>query len=250
MIQYERKRAILEQLRGAQLAHIDDLVETTGASASTVRRDIDALVKSGQVIALRGGAIRLNNRLSELPAATKALINREAKQAIAAAAAALVTDGDTVYIDSGTTTLLMMPLLQSRRIHVITSNTQLLTMTPGEKMRVTILAGDYNASIGSISGSLTERLLGDLYFDKAFVGASGCSAKAGINTFDIREATKKRIVHDNSDEPYVLLDSSKFGKSTLCKALDLDECCVITDAYHELLGAAKSSIIAGSDGAP
>ncbi|HRA75964.1 MAG TPA: DeoR/GlpR family DNA-binding transcription regulator [Propionicimonas sp.] len=251
LIQYERKQLILEQLRGSELAHIEDLVDTTGASPSTVRRDIDALVKSGRVIALRGGAIKLNERPSELPTSAKKLINREAKQAIAAAAAELVNDGDTVYIDSGTTTLQLMPLLRNRRIHVITSNTQIFTMVPGDKIRITILAGDWIAGIGSIAGSLTERLLNDLYFDKAFIGASGCSAKAGINTFDIREATKKRIVQDNSQEPYVLLDSSKFGKSTLCKALDLGETSLITDEYHELLAGAKSYLVAPApDSAP
>ena len=176
MIQYERKQLILEQLRGSEVAHIEELVDTTGASPSTVRRDIDALVKSGKIIALRGGAIKLNDRPSELPTSEKRLINRDAKQAIAAAAAELVHDGDTVYIDSGTTTLQMMPLLRHRRIHVITSNTQIFTMAPGDRVRVTILAGDWIASIGSIAGSLTERLLSELYFDKAFIGASGCGA--------------------------------------------------------------------------
>jgi DeoR family transcriptional regulator, fructose operon transcriptional repressor len=247
MIQYERKQLILEQLRGAELAHIEELVETTGASPSTVRRDIDALIKSGKVIALRGGAVKLNDRPAELPTSAKVLINQEAKQAIAIAAASLVSNGDTVYIDSGTTTLQMMPLLRNRRIHVITSNTQIFTMAPGEKMRITILAGDWIASIGSIAGSLTERLLSELYFDKAFIGASGCSTKAGINTFDIREATKKRIVHDNSQEAYVLLDSSKFGKSTLCKAFELSETRMITDEYNELLAGMKSYIVAGPD---
>jgi DeoR family fructose operon transcriptional repressor len=244
MIQYERKQLILERLQAAGVAHLEELIEGTGASASTIRRDIDALVRSGRVIALRGGAIRLNDRISELPSSEKALINRDAKQAIAETAAGLVNDGDTVYLDSGTTALQLMPLLRNRRIHLITSNTQVLAVTPGEKMRVTILAGDYIASIGSIAGSLTERLLRDLHFDKAFIGASGCSASVGINTFDIREATKKRIVHDNSEQAYVLLDSSKFGKSTLCKALELSEAQVITDQYNELLAGARSYLIA------
>ncbi|MGB7963368.1 MAG: DeoR/GlpR family DNA-binding transcription regulator [Propionicimonas sp.] len=244
MIQYERKRKILEALRSAETVYIDDLVDTTGVSPSTVRRDIDALVKSGQVIALRGGAVRLNERLSELPSKAKALINKDAKVAIAAAAAREVNNGDTIYIDSGTTTLQMMPFLRGRKIQVITSNTQLLNSGFDKRMRITILAGEYLPSIGSIAGSLTERLLKDMFFDKAFIGASGCSAKAGINTFDIREATKKRIVHDNSDESFVLIDSTKFGKSTLFKALELSECALITDRYHELLASARSYQIA------
>lgn len=247
MIQYERRRVILEELRKADIVHIDDLIGATGASPSTVRRDIDALVEAGQAIALRGGAVRLNDRLTELPSTAKALINRAAKQAIAAAAAELVNEGDTVYIDSGTTALEVMRLLTNQRVHVITSNTHALTLVPTDKMRVTVVGGDYIASIGSIAGSLTERILGDLYFDKAFIGANGCSTKAGISTFDIREATKKRIVHDNSEQAYVVIDSSKFGKSTLCKALALQESCLITDAYDDVLAGVQSYIIASPD---
>jgi len=244
MVQYERRQIILEELSRSEVVLITDLVGTLGTSPSTVRRDVDALVKTGQVIALRGGAIRLNDRLAELPTEAKALIRREAKQAIAAAAVARINDGDTVYIDSGTTALQMVPLLRSRRIHIITSNTHVLAITPGERMRVTMLPGEFIANTGSVAGSFTEQLLESLYFDKAFIGASGASLVVGISTFDIREATKKRIVHDHSTEPYVLLDSSKFGKSALCKALDLGECTVITDEYHDLLSHVKASIIA------
>jgi DeoR family fructose operon transcriptional repressor len=244
MIKYERKRLIIEILKKSEIAYIDEIVEASGVSASTVRRDIDSLVKAGQVMALRGGAITLNDRLSELPTAEKALINKDEKTAIAAAAAKLVSDGDTIYLDSGTTTLQMFPFLQGLRLQVITSNTHLLSLVPDAGMRVTILGGDYLPNIGSIAGSMTERLLNDMFFDKAFIGASGCSVKAGISTFDIREAAKKRIVHDNSNESFVLVDKTKFGKSTLHKALDLSECVLIVDEYHELLASAKSYIVA------
>jgi len=250
VVQYERRQLILAELHKSEVVRIADLIDLLGTSPSTVRRDVDAMVRSGQVIALRGGAIRLNDRLAELPTAAKALIRREAKQAIAAAAAAHVNDGDTVYIDAGTTALQTLPLLRSRRIHVITSNTQVLAISPGERMRITMLAGDFIAGTGSVAGSFTERMLESMYFDKAFIGASGASMLVGISTFDVREATKKRIVHDHSAEPFVLLDSSKFGKSALCKALDLSECRVISDEYNDLLAHVKSYIIAGSAASP
>lgn len=244
MKQYERRRLILDQVRAADVSYIDDLVAATGASPSTVRRDVDSMVTSGLVTALRGGAVKANDRLLELPAATKALINKQEKARIAAAAARLVEDGDTIYIDSGTTTLQMMKFLQGRRIHVITSNTHVLAVAHDPNIRITMLAGEFLDDIGSVAGSLTEMLLNDLYFDKSFLGASGCSERAGINTFDIREARKKRIVHDNSRETYVLLDGTKFQTSTLCKALEISECQLITDKFHELLGSARSYIVA------
>ncbi|HET6497794.1 MAG TPA: DeoR/GlpR family DNA-binding transcription regulator [Coriobacteriia bacterium] len=234
----------MDLLRSDEVSYIDELVEATGASPSTIRRDIVSMETSGLVTALRAGAVKANERLLELPASTKALINKNEKAKIAAAAARLVEDGDTIYIDSGTTALQMMQFLQNCRIHVVTSNTHVLAVAHDPKIRITMLAGEFLNDTGSVAGSLTERLLGDFFFDKSFLGASGCSGRAGVNTFDIREATKKRIVHQNSRDCYVLLDSTKFGTSTLCKALEISECRLITDEYHELLAQAKSYIIA------
>lgn len=244
MKQYDRRRAIMDLLHTTEVSYIDDLVEATGASPSTIRRDVGSLEVSGLVTALKGGAVKANNRLLELPAATKALINKKEKARIAAAAARLVQDGDTIYLDSGTTILQMVRFLQGRELHVITSNTDILAVKHDSKIRITMLAGDFLDDIGSVAGSLTEMLLQDFFFDKSFLGASGCSERAGINTFDIREARKKQIVHENSRESYVLVDSTKFGISTLCKALEISECRVITDRYDELLSQARSYTVA------
>jgi len=243
VIRYERKRLIAGLLATSEVAYIADLAKATGASDSTVRRDIDELVAEGKVVALRGGAVRLNQRMTELSTTVKALINKDEKTAIAAAAARQVTDGDTIYIDAGTTALQMIPFLKGLNLQVVTSNTHLLTLLPDPRIRITVLAGDYLANTGSIVGSLTEDLLRRMYFDKAFIGASGVSARSGINTFDVREAMKKQIVHANSDQSFLLVDHTKFGKSSLFQALKPSETVIVTDAYHELLETAKGYLL-------
>jgi DeoR family transcriptional regulator, fructose operon transcriptional repressor len=243
MIRYERKRLIIELLGKSDVAYIADLAEVTGASDSTVRRDIDELVKEGEVVALRGGAVRLNLRMTELPTAGKALINKDEKTAIAAAAARQVSDGESIYIDAGTTALQMIPFLTGLNVQIVTSNTHLLTLVPQPGIRITVLAGDYLADTGSIVGSLTEDMLRRMFFDKAFIGASGVSARSGINTFDVREAMKKQIVHANSDQSFVLVDHTKFGKSSTYEALKPSETVIVTNAYHELLALAKGYIL-------
>lgn len=247
MRQYERHRLILEAIRKHEVVHIDDLIELTGASPSTVRRDVDSLQKSGEVIALRGGAVQLNERFSELPVATKALINQKQKTAIASFAARQVSDGDTIYLDSGTTALQMMQFLRGMRLHVVTSNTYVVNLVPDPKIKVTLLPGEYHADIGSVSGTLTERMLRDFYFDRAFIGGNGCSKEMGISTFNVREAAKKQIVQQNSHEDFVLIDSSKIGRITTCKALELSNCTVITDAPHELLDLVAKTHIAEAE---
>ena len=243
MIRFERKRLIIALLAKSDVTFLADLAEATGASDSTIRRDVDELVKEGEVVALRGGAVRLNKRITELPMVVKAEINRDDKIAIAAAAARHVSDGETIYLDAGTTAVQMLPYLSGLNLHIVTSNTHLLTLVPEPGMTITVLAGDYLASTGSIVGSLTEDLLRRMCFDKAFIGASGVSLRAGVNTFDVREAMKKQIVHANSSESFVLVDHTKFGRSSLHQALPLSEAVIVTNAHHELLSLARDYIL-------
>lgn len=248
MIPFERRRLITELLVSSDVAYIAELAAATGASDSTVRRDIDELVREGEVVALRGGAVRLSRRPSELPTAVKALKNKTEKTAIAAAAARHVDDGDTIYVDAGTTALQMVPYLAGLHLQIVTSNTQLLTLVPDPGIRVTVLAGDYLAETGSIVGSLTEDLLRRMFFDKAFIGASAVSARSGVSTLDVREAMKKQIVHANSDESFVLVDHTKLGNSSVHQAITLSETTIVTNAYHELLASAKSFTLPEPEG--
>jgi DeoR family transcriptional regulator, fructose operon transcriptional repressor len=239
-----RKQLILDHVASGEVVSIDDLIEATGASPSTVRRDIRALEATGQIVSLQGGAIRSEDRATELPAATKSLINRAEKAAIAVAAAAIVRDGDTIYVDSGTTATEFMRALRDVRAHVVTSNTQVLALKPDPKVTITAVGGDFLPDIGSIAGTITDRQLSELYFDKAFIGVTGISESAGVTTFDIREANKKRIVLEHSRETYVLADSSKFGTISVCRAFALQDCAVITDAHADFLAAARDVIVA------
>ena len=91
---------------------------------------------------------------------------------------------------------------------------------------------------------MTDSELENMYFDKAFIGASGFSLEAGINTPDPREAKKKQIVKKNSKETYVLMDSSKSGKSTLCKALELKEVTIICEKETPILLEAGNYLLA------
>lgn len=232
---------------------IDDLVEVMGVSSSTVRRDINNLMDRGKVIALRGGGVQLNGRASELSASAKALLHPAAKAAIARASADLVEDGDVVYLDSGTTALQMVPLLREKHIQLVTSNVQVFPLAEGFQGNIIVLGGDYLPNLGSIVGPMTTSELEQMSFDKAFIGVSGCSKRGGANTFDMREASKKRIIHERTRQPYVLADSSKFGVDTFYKAINLADCHIITETYHELLESAGGYTIAAaadSEGMP
>ena len=111
-------------------------------------------------------------------------------------------------------------------------------------INVIMIGGDVLKSTASIVGSITDNSLKDMFFDKAFIGATGYDLQSGINTPDSREANKKRIVKGNSSEVYVLADSSKSGKRTMCKAMELSECTIITEQKTELLKEHANYILA------
>jgi len=107
-----------------------------------------------------------------------------------------------------------------------------------------VAGGEINITTASIIGITTNNFLKKYYFDKAFIGMSGFSEGAGFNTPDLLEAEKKRIVHHNSTKSYVLADSTKSGKNTLCKVMELEEATIICDKKTSVVEAGNNYIIA------
>lgn len=231
MIPYVRREKIMDELENKQILYIEDLLKIfDGVSESTIRRDLKILEDENYIVLLRGGAVKLKLDSHEIPVGTKKLLNKESKERIAKFAASLVEDDDVIYIDSGTTCSAMVKYIVSKGVRVVTSNIQVLSEVNGTHIEnITIVGGEVNRNLDSISGPLTDSSLRKFNFDKSFLGASGFGLKVGVNTPDFREASKKSIVKMNSNKCYVLADSSKFNKNTLCKAFEIQDCLLITN---------------------
>ena len=115
----------------------------------------------------------------------------------------------------------------------------------GARAKCILIGGELLLSTASLVGPMTDSELENMYFDKSFIGASGFSKEAGVNTPDPREAKKKQIVRKNSREAYVLADSSKSGKSTLCKALDLKDVTIICEKETSILQETGNYLLTG-----
>ena len=126
MHETERHRVILAAVQSRPVATVVDLVEMTGTSEATIRRDIAALDEQGRLRRVRGGAEALNppeqGALMGRPFAVNETINMAAKRAIAQAAASLCRDGEPIIINGGTTTYQMVHFLMDRRMSVFTNS--------------------------------------------------------------------------------------------------------------------------------
>lgn len=148
--------------------------------------------------------------------------NSEAKQALAAAAAALIHDGQTLFVDVGTTTYEFARQLIGRELTVITSSlgvVDLLGASPG--IDLIVLGGDYNREYRCTQGIEVERALGALHIDRAVLGCAGISDKGIVRDTDTRQAAVKRAALRAASSSLLLADASKIPGTGAYSAIDL-----------------------------
>ena len=213
MIVEERRAKIVEMLKYQRALKVSVLTQTFGVSVETIRRDLEFLENAGFLKRVYGGAVR-NGVFGEEPAYDKReVINLDAKKAIAMEAAKLIENGDTVFIDIGTTCLEVAKLLSDRKNLTVLTNSFMIAkeMTDFPGCRVFLLGGELRKGELSVSGFLTSTNINLFNADKAIIGAGGVTLESGITDYHPEEAYVRRVMIDRSKYCVVVTDSSKFG---------------------------------------
>ncbi|MGW3042231.1 DeoR/GlpR family DNA-binding transcription regulator [Kitasatospora sp. NPDC001159] len=215
MSNQERHTLIAQAVRDAGSATVTELAEMTGASEMTIRRDLDTLAAQGVLERFRGGARTLLLRGEEPPFALRAREAVDAKRRIAAEISALIADGETVVLDSGTTCLEVARLLRERPVTVMPLSLQAIHVfgdTPGPATLI-VPGGQPRAAEGALTGPLTLASLAALRFDTAVVGCCGLSAADGLTAYDLDDATVKKAAMAAARRTVVAADAGKLGRT-------------------------------------
>lgn len=206
-----------------------DLSEQLGVSPATVRRDLLRLEEEGLLTRVHGGAVADEG---DQPFAEVAEVRVTQKDAIAARAAALVADGQSVLLDIGTTAYRLARQLHGRRLTVITSNLVVYEeLADDEDIELVLLGGVVRREYRSLVGFLTEDNLRQLHADWLFLGTSGVRPGGQVMDTTVVEVPVKRAMIKASDKAVLLADAAKFpgtGMAKVCGPEDLDM--VVTDA--------------------
>ncbi|ALE73355.1 Transcriptional repressor of the fructose operon, DeoR family [Pseudonocardia sp. Ae168_Ps1] len=246
LIPEQRRQEILRLLRQSQVLSFNQLTEQLGVSHMTVRRDVEALAKQGAVESTPGGARLASRLLREPDRDEKAVADRPEKEAMAVAAAAMVTDGMTVYLDAGTTVQAMRPHLGHLRELTVVSN-DLATVAdfldhPG--VDLICLGGRVERENRSTAGRLATLALKELSLDVAFLSSSSWDVGHGVTTPVEAKVDVKRAALAAAGSTVLVAGSSKYGRFARYRVLRLDEVdTVITD---DGLGDAAAGEIEGS----
>jgi DeoR/GlpR family transcriptional regulator of sugar metabolism len=208
----QRRAAILQLASTSGLTSVEELSTTFGVTASTIRRDLAQLQSAGQLARTYGGAMALDAQ-HEASVRQRDGEAAEAKEAIARWAADQVRPGETILLDSGSTTTALARQLSHRRdlTIVTTAITVLHELAHATDLRVECLGGSLRRLSQGFVGPVTEAALERMTFDRAFLGADGVTAEHGICEADQEQTRLKDLMSQRADRVYLLVHAAKLG---------------------------------------
>lgn len=215
MASTDRLRRITEATRRSGELTVAELAALTGASEMTIRRDLETLADQGVLERFRGGARSLLLRGEEQPFMLRATEATAAKERIATDIAALIADGESVVVDSGTTCLHVAHALRDRRVTVMPLSLHAANALVGGTAKLLMAGGEPRPSELALTGPLTEASLAALRFDTAIIGPCGLNAANGLTAHDLADAAVKRAAMASSRRVIAAADASKFTRTAL-----------------------------------
>ncbi len=212
----DRLRRITEAVREAGRIGVAELAGLTGASEMTIRRDLEVLAAQGVLERYRGGARSLLLRGEEPPFALRAQEGLEAKRRIAAEVAGLISDGESVVLDSGTTCLEVARALEHRRLTVMPLSLHAVNALTGAP-RLTLLVPGGRPRPGelALTGPLAEASLAALRFDTAVIGCCGLNAANGLTAYDLDDAAVKRAAIASARRVIAVAEAARLSRTAL-----------------------------------
>ena len=225
----ERKNVILEIINANGKVKVNALVKKFNVSSETIRRDLDALEDENKLKKVYGGAIKISSAGVEPPYIKRFSKNELEKQLIGKKAADLVEDRDTIIIDVGSTAFNMVPFIcEKKEITVITNSIPAMNLLIESKNnnrfhgKIIFIGGEINAEQMTVSGPISEKVMENLYVDKAFIAVGGMTLIQGITSYNTLEASLSERIIKKAKQVFVMADSSKIGAINLYKVSEID----------------------------
>jgi DeoR family transcriptional regulator of aga operon len=233
MLIEERRQHVLVLIQRDGRVLVGDLSDQLGISRITIRKDLEHLQAKGLIQRTHGGALALQSgALFDPSLVEKEKLHHKEKQRIADAAVKLVSEGQCVVLDSGTTTTAIARALRAfTRLTVITNAVNIAAELSNTDFEVILTGGTLRKNSFSLVGPPAEDHLRDMHADILFLGVDGFDVKIGVSTPNVLESRVNRAMVRASQTVVAVCDSTKFGHSSLALIVPTAEInIVITDS--------------------
>jgi len=198
---------------------VNELASRFSTSAVTIRNDLNELHQRGLVLRSHGGAVLPDTILHESPVHERLKAHSDEKRRIGVMAATLINDGETIILDSGTTTLEIARQIKKKQgLQIITNGVNIAAeLLDARGAEVFIVGGTVRGESASISGRFTEEMFDQFSADKLFLSGAGCDLDFGVSGANLEETMVNRAMLRISREIILVADSSKFSKRSMTR---------------------------------
>ena len=218
-----RKEEILSILYTKGRVSVNELSRTLFVSEMTIRRDLAEMESGGYLKRYRGGAV-LKSDSREMPISERLFLDESEKKQLCRKCGEFLSDNITVYLDSSSTCLYIIPhLCAYKNILVVTNSVKALEGASTLHIPTRLLGGEYYEQDMCLVGSATEEAARNINVDVAFMSTAAYSLDGVISDFDIRQTAVRKIIMSNAGKTVFLFEKNKIGKKltyTLCKKED------------------------------
>ena len=232
MLIHTRHQRILALLQSAESVSNKQIADALNVSVMTVRRDLETLEGQGLVMRVYGGACARVK--PEVSYATRLEQRLEEKRSIGRIAASLVRDGESIYLDAGSTTMEIARSLRETKLNnlrIVTHAVNIAAELSGlPNIQVVQIGGEIYRESFSATGSIAVQTINQFRFNRCFLAAQGISPSAGITDWSLAEVEVKRAAIANSSWNCLVADSSKWGHELMAQTCPLSGVsAIITD---------------------
>ncbi len=228
----DRRERIIQRIQSEGSVRVDELSEEFDVSTVTIRNDLDFFEQKGLIHRTYGGALLLNNVYNDPSIEEKKKINVEEKKRIGEYAAGIIKDGESIILDSGSTTReIALRLKDKQELTIMTNAINIaLELAGATNLQIMLTGGVLRDKSYSLVGPEAEHTMQNYYFDKLFLGVDGLDFEHGLTTSNPLEAQLNRVMVKRSNSVIAVTDSTKFGRhsfSYICDLTPIDT--IITD---------------------
>ena len=218
IFQIERQNRIIEILKSQKSVTVKELENMLFFSSATIRRDLKELEKEGRLKRTHGGAILTEGSNYEIPLAIRSEKLKNEKESIGYEASKLVSDGQTLILDSSSTVLHMVNYIKNKDdLTIITNGAKTeKELEKISKFHIYSTGGILRENSLSYIGSIANRTIGDFFADIVFFSCRSVSMERGLSDSNEQEANLRKKMIENSNISVLLCDNSKFDNNSFC----------------------------------
>ena len=208
-----RQKKISDFIESKQIVTIKELQKLyPDVSLMTIHRDLDALVQSGVIVKIRGGA-RAVRHTGDPGFEVRLQENNAGKVSMAEKALSLIQPGSSIFFDASTTNLVLARALPDIDLNIFTTGPNIaLELCKLQNPNITLCCGNLNRKTMALAGQNTLEMLEKINIDLAFIGVSGCSAEAGFTCGTEGDMAVKAMVLRKARRKVIMCDQGKFSR--------------------------------------